>query len=567
MHLLNASNCQLKYFTSNKIPSYAILSHTWEDSEVSFADMEKSGVQGRPEYEKIRRSCQQAHAQDKQYIWIDTCCIDKSSSAELSEAINSMYTWYKKAEICYAYLADVHATSGSEMDKAAFTKSRWFKRGWTLQELIAPSEIVFFSSEWIELGTKSSLCEEIAAITGVSASILTHKTLVTSASIAKRMSWASNRETTRVEDVAYCLMGLFEVNMPLLYGEGERAFIRLQEEIIKYSDDQSLFAWTDSNKPEGAADRHCGLLASSPAKFIKSGDIVPYSEWGHSAPFAISNKGLRIELHLSPLEEDLYAAALNCPVPPENEKFLGVYLKRVFTGQDQYVRAKPHAFCSIESRGSTQTVYIRNIGLKLGAPDIYPLHAFQLRKGPTEDDGYKFIKAYSSSPGEEIGSVRTSQRWPLTKVPCTFKISKGNSQLAGALLLERVDGEGLVIMLGSAADFGVGFEVASRSSLTRADLAELQTSFRPKAPGTIMVLENHQVRVNAETQIHHGAKYYMVDIVVEAIYHAPDPVDAIREIIPGLQSRRPPNAIRIPRRIGNLFKSSQTQGASSSSND
>ena len=547
MRLLNSSNLQLQDFPANKIPDYAILSHTWGDYEVSFADLEKGGAEGKAGYRKIRRSCCQPVAQRLGYIWIDTCCIDKSSSAELSEAINSMHSWYKGAKICYAYLADVPTTLGTEIEKAAFATSRWFKRGWTLQELIGPSDVMFFSREWIEIGTKSSLCEEIAAITGISVNILTGNASLESASIAKRMSWASHRSTTRKEDVAYCLMGLFDVNMPLLYGEGEKAFIRLQEEIIKHSDDQSLFAWADST---AAADHQCGLLASSPTQFATSGSFVPYSEWGPSAPFSISNKGLRIELPLSHYEEDLYLAALDCPVPPEYEKFLGIYLKRVFTGNHQYVRVKPHALCSIGSRGNIQTVYVRNFVVKL--QHIYPVHAFQLRKGPTEDDGYKFIKAISYSSDQVPMPILTSQRWPPGRRPCTFMISKGSSRLAGIILLERHDDERLIIMLGSTMDFGVGFEIASMSDDT--GLKKLQESFRPQAPGAHMILRNHQVRVSVDPQIHNGNKYYMVDIHVEAIYHAPYPIDVIREIIPGLQTQsdgRPPNAtVTSSRRFG-----------------
>ena len=551
MRLLNSSNLRLQDFPANKIPDYAILSHTWGDHEVSFADMEKGSAEDKAGYKKLQRSCWQPVAQRLGYIWIDTCCIDKSSSAELSESINSMHSWYKGAKICYAYLADVPATLGTEIEKAAFADSRWFKRGWTLQELIAPSDLMFFSREWIEIGNKSDLCEEIAAITGISVKILTGNASLESASIAKRMSWASHRSTTRTEDVAYCLMGLFDVNMPLLYGEGERAFIRLQEEIIKHSDDQSLFAWTD---PTATANHQGGLLASSPAHFATSGDIVPYSEWGSSAPFSISNKGLRIELHLSPYEENLYVAALHCPVPPEYENFLGIFLKRVFTGAHQYVRAKLDAFCSIESRGSIQTVYVRNLGVNLRPQHIYPVHAFQLRKGPTEDDGYKLIKTISSS-SDQVLPVLTSKRWPPGRRPCTFTINKGSSRLAVILLLERHDNEKLIIMLGSTTDFGVGFEVASMSD--DSDLKELQESFRPQAPGTHMVMRNHQVRVSVDPQIHNGNKYYMVDIDVEAIYHAPNPIDVIREIIPGLQSQsdgRPPNAIPTSSRRFGKFK-------------
>ena len=549
MRLLNSSNCQLQSFNPDEIPRYAILSHNWRKHEVSFADMEKGGAEGKAEYDKIQKSCQQPVAQDCGYIWIDTCCIDKSSSAELSESINSMYLWYEKAEICYAYLADVSATSNTEEQKAAFAKSKWFKRGWTLQELIAPSNMVFLSREWIEIGTKHTLREEIAARTGISVSILTGTSFRT-ASIAKRMSWASGRETTRPEDIAYCLMGLFDVNMPMLYGEGEKAFIRLQEEIIRNSDDQSLFAWTNSTKD---AKRPCGLLASSPSCFANSGDVISYSEWEASAPFSTSNKGLRIELHLSP-HEGFYVAALNCPVPPEYGNFLGIFLKRVFTGSDQYVRVKSDVLGDIELRGKIQTVYIRNYVSNLEAREIYPRHAFQIRKGPIPGDGYRSVAIFPRSLDSAPKPVLISQPWPPAKTPRTFEISKGGTNLAGALSLERDDGKRLVILIGSTTEFGVGFEVAPISDIP--DYEQLKRSFRPQEAGTTVVMEDHKVRVTFDPQIHHGVKYYMVDIFVEAIYHEPNPIAVIREMMIGPPNHeRPPNAIKTPSRGFEKLKS------------
>ena len=447
-------------FPANQIPAYAILSHTWGEDEVLFADMERGSAEGKAGYKKIRHACRQAAGNGFDYIWIDTCCIDKSSSAELSESINSMYSWCEAARICYAYLADVPANVDTEILHSEFANSRWFKRGWTLQELIGPSDLVFFSREWIEIGTKSTLCNVLAEITGINVGILTGVVDLESISMAKRMSWASHRATTRIEDIAYCLMGLFDVNMPLLYGEGDKAFIRLQEEIMKHSNDQSLFAWTD---PTAHADYHHGLLANSPADFVNSGNIMPYHECEPSAPFSISNKGLRIELHLSPYEKGLYVAALDCPAPPDYEGFLGIYLKRVSTGDHQYVRVKPQALCQIAARGSIETVYVRNFVSNLGPQDIYPLHAFQLRKGPTQDDGYQLIKVISSLSENVPAPILTSQRWPPARGPYTFKISRGNNRLAAALLLERIDGERLGILLGSTTDFGVGFEAASIS--------------------------------------------------------------------------------------------------------
>jgi hypothetical protein len=191
------------------------------------------------------------------YVWIDTCCIDKTSSAELSEAINSMFRWYRKSKVCFAYLEDVSkgpgwkvieiesndedATPPGSPDPALsfLAKSRWFKRGWTLQELIAPKAVYFYDSSWNKIGEKRQLEEEITEITGIDSDVLYDHTLLYTKSIARRMSWASSRETTKIEDIAYCLMGILDVNMPLLYGEGERAFTRLQEVIMQSSYDHS----------------------------------------------------------------------------------------------------------------------------------------------------------------------------------------------------------------------------------------------------------------------------------------------------------------------------------------
>ena len=241
MHLLDTSKFELHEFQSNDIPDYAILSHRWSAEEVSFRDLQDRRGPGLAGFAKIKGCCAQAASDGWQYVWIDSCCIDKSSSAELSEAINSMFQWYRDAEVCYAYLADVpEDTDDPCSPDSFFRKSKWFTRGWTLQELLAPSTVVFFNRGWIEIGTKSSLYDTIVSITGIK-----HLANFEEACVAQKMSWASRRETTRLEDMAYCLMGLFGVNMPPLYGEGENAFRRLQLEILNKMDDESLFAWKE----------------------------------------------------------------------------------------------------------------------------------------------------------------------------------------------------------------------------------------------------------------------------------------------------------------------------------
>ncbi|RYP41740.1 hypothetical protein DL767_000756 [Monosporascus sp. MG133] len=249
MRLINVHSMEFLEASDPRAERYVILSHTWEDGqEVSFQEWNTyitknqgwEAVAQKSGFKKIEGACQEAKVHGFEYIWVDTNCIDKSSSAELSEAINSMFAWYTFSAVCFVYLSDV--AFHYDVDRTMFEDSRWFTRGWTLQELLAPIEVYFYSKEWMRLGTRISLAHEIADITSIGKDYLTGKNLH-SASVATRMSWAATRQTTREEDKAYSLLGIFDINMPLLYGEGGKAFLRLQEEIIKVSTDQSIFAW------------------------------------------------------------------------------------------------------------------------------------------------------------------------------------------------------------------------------------------------------------------------------------------------------------------------------------
>ena len=299
MHLLHTRTGELREFHGDEIPAYAILSHVWGEGEVTYQDMQASRFQvaGKAGFSKIWQTCGKALKESLEYVWVDTCCIDKSSSAELTEAINSMFRWYQEAKTCYVYLADV-PTRWDPVFESAFTSSRWFTRGWTLQELLAPRDVRFYSMDWTFLGTKIELCDEISKITAISPSFL-RGTDIRHASVAKRMSWASERKTTRVEDISYCLLGIFGVHMPMLYGEGENAFRRLQEEIIKVSNDQSLFAWGGEF---GDEMEEVGLLAKSSSQFRNSGNIVPYNS-EQDISYAMTNTGLQIALPLSKFSE------------------------------------------------------------------------------------------------------------------------------------------------------------------------------------------------------------------------------------------------------------------------
>ena len=238
----------LTEFFDDKIPRYAILSHTWrtDGQEIIFKDLLEGTGKSKAGYTKIRFCGEQAASDGLQYFWVDTCCIDKSSSAELQEAINSMFRWYRDAARCYVYLSDVSISDYNQNSQLSqlswesdFRASRWFTRGWTLQELLAPASVEFFSREGKRLGDKKSLERQVHEITGIAVEALQRSPL-SRFSVAERFSWAEQRETTRKEDAAYSLLGIFDIRMSLFYGEGrEEAFIRLKKKIDKTSKSKS----------------------------------------------------------------------------------------------------------------------------------------------------------------------------------------------------------------------------------------------------------------------------------------------------------------------------------------
>ncbi|KAF2211652.1 hypothetical protein CERZMDRAFT_26953, partial [Cercospora zeae-maydis SCOH1-5] len=240
MWLLDAKTRKLVHFMDDRsvFGTYAVLSHTWHDAEVTFQDVKQAGpgLQKKSGYQKIAKVCDQAVRDGIPFAWIDTCCINKESSAELSEAINSMFRWYTHAAVCYAHLADY---------QTLLRGSRWLTRGWTLQELIAPSKTVFYDTFWRELGdtTIPTLQVALSDLTGIDTSLLHDRSALHALPVAKRLSWAAKRSTTREEDQAYSLLGILGQNMPLLYGEGSRALQRLQEVVLVSTTDQSMLHW------------------------------------------------------------------------------------------------------------------------------------------------------------------------------------------------------------------------------------------------------------------------------------------------------------------------------------
>jgi hypothetical protein len=310
MRLLHSTTFELAEFVGDDTPPYAILSHTWATGEVSYSDMLQRDVGHRPGFAKLRGFCAQAARDGLDWVWADSCCIDKASSAELSEAINSMFSWYQNADVCYVYLHDVPSLDPFLNDDK-FRSARWWSRGWCLQELIAPREVEFYSADWEEVGTKWSLQATITDITSIPTAILYHKKVPSDFSVAQRMSWASERQTTRVEDMAYCLFGLFDVNMPLMYGEGKKAFIRLQEEIMRREVDYSIFLWWSSSAYDDT-----GLLCDSPHYFpstgvpTRSGELFKYSDLVpatvdsvvQTKPPEVTPRGLEMTMHTKEYE-------------------------------------------------------------------------------------------------------------------------------------------------------------------------------------------------------------------------------------------------------------------------
>jgi hypothetical protein len=266
----------------------------------------------------------------------------QSSSAELNEAINSMFKWYNNARVCYTYLSDF------DLDVAESVVShleycRWFTRGWCLQELIAPSELLFYDRNWQFIGTKVSLRGLISRIARIDEEVLIDFNCLYTTPVARRMSWASSRKTTREEDTAYSLLGIFDVNLPMLYGEGTKAFIRLQEEIIKKSNDLSLFAWRESDPERTYVD----MLAPSPSCFYDCYNIKVYRierSTLSSNLFSITNRGLHfIEPDIVVMREigdnprSDYVLSLDCYITQQNRSYW-MYLLLRKVGPGLFVR-------------------------------------------------------------------------------------------------------------------------------------------------------------------------------------------------------------------------------------
>ncbi|RBR13291.1 uncharacterized protein FIESC28_08257 [Fusarium coffeatum] len=352
-----------------KVPPYAILSHTWGDRETTLQEFQnRTYRKGSREIAKIFATCRQARSQGLDYAWVDTCSIDKTSSTELGEAINSMFKWYRDAAVCYAFLEDISTKQPAEPKRRwrstsggfGLTNSRWFTRGWTLQELIAPRNMEFYDKDWNLIGEKQDMVSELRNTTGIDTFVLQGGPL---------------EQTSREEDIAYSLLGIFGVNMPLLYGEGARSFLRLQEEILKQSADQTLFAWrstaTGADKEEAR-----GLFAHSPREFqnfLDRGErSIERSEqakdnlmrlWDSRAPrepWTVSNRGIRVTGRIQDLRPNYeryhtVILLLNCCFGGNPGRVVGIYLRRL--DGDRYARIRPGELASVKPLRSIISPY------------------------------------------------------------------------------------------------------------------------------------------------------------------------------------------------------------------
>ncbi|KAK4185658.1 putative vegetative incompatibility HET containing-domain protein [Podospora australis] len=366
----------------NAIP-YIILSHTWgnDADEVTFHDMRHAFDYAihKKGFEKIQQTCEIALEAGVMHAWIDTCCIDKSSSAELTESINSMFHWYSRAERCVAYLQDL-SPSHHQPTLEELRPCRWFTRGWTLQELIAPQNVDFYDQNWNLRGTKVDLYPILSDITSIDPDTLRWPQKLSSVPVARKMSWAAKRQSKRIEDTAYCLLGIFGIHMPLIYGERDRAFIRLQEHIAQKNNDMTLFAWC-RDPSEGSGADYAGLFAKHPSAFRECTNIrrlrdpvIPTPSW------IITNAGVEMDTALEWFRDESvefqygYRLYLHCTYAgidfddSNDIPVLSIWLRKTKSG---YLRFDPGKLCltSLSEMRFGQSTRIR-IAATLGDREI-----------------------------------------------------------------------------------------------------------------------------------------------------------------------------------------------------
>ncbi|KAF4984817.1 hypothetical protein FDECE_17015 [Fusarium decemcellulare] len=400
MRLLHTSTYKLKsFYSKTDRPPYAILSHTWGQDELGFeairTDIHEKLKSPKRGLCKVKDACLQARQDDLDYLWVDTCCIDKSSSTELSEALNSMFKWYQESFKCYVFMEDVTLMKDGTM--ANFDTSRWFTRGWTLQELIAPHGLIFFDRRWKAMKSRHEIADRVESITGIGRDILLRRhidldedyhdpahlcpacgyndglrRILRNEPISRKMKWAAKRTTTREEDAAYCLMGLFDINMPLLYGEGGKAFERLQQKILLNAPDQSILTWVD--KPRSVRNTETCLAPRLSAFDVENFNVchARFAADVERGDIIATTRGLELDVIFGPCvfgsstawaPLELFLAVLNCTIEPDNLSRVAIFVKALHPQSsttaygrachDELVILRPDSSPSILSRSYT----------------------------------------------------------------------------------------------------------------------------------------------------------------------------------------------------------------------
>ncbi|KAI9148426.1 het domain [Paramyrothecium foliicola] len=531
-----------------QIPPYAALSHTWAEEEVTFQDMEglegawpdlrndatelqRCTVRTKKGFGKLCEAARLARESGLDYVWIDTCCIDKTSSVELSEAINSMYRWYRDANICYSYLSDVPPAYKEDIfvENSCFRRSKWFTRGWTLQELIAPKEVEFFAQDWSYLGNKQQSNQFISllhSITGIQDGILRGTLALDEVSIASRMAWAASRQTARIEDLSYCLMGIFDVNMPLLYGEGCKAFFRLQQEILLKSDDQSIFAWSSVEQQEtpiGNETKLRGLLADSPQRFKDMGQIDSIASMRLiGTPWEWTNKGLKVEFCLQLIEDDSavadYSVKLSCEkTDKDNIAFPFIQLRRLWGDQFARIHASRVDFMKpdVHQKASFETVFVKqHPSIERRQMHITAPQDYEKKDDATELFSFRLIGVYPLKSWDPVSRILSPRNVRLGTTLCIFRFEICSS---GSTLLSDVAVGLRETMQGASTTWCAQITIANKyptlaaschrvNEMPAKDPEKLNSEVSHDIDGTTLpttasVLNRH-MRGNVEIQLH-----------------------------------------------------------------
>lgn len=528
MRLINVESMRLQEFDGAPMPKYAILSHTWGE-EVTFQDIHKSHAPLMAGYGKIKYLCNQAREDGLKFAWIDTCCIDKSSSAELSEAINSMFQWYQAAHICYAYLVDVTL----DMFESDFSKSQWFQRGWTLQELLAPERVEFYGTNWVHLGSKSDLIRPISETTGIPELALRRPSTIPTFSIAARMFWARKRETRKVEDTAYCLLGIFGVNMPLLYGEGTKAFRRLQEELIKASDDESLFAWDAWDTLSSWDTLSDDFLAHNPSAFHQGKEIVPIRAKVATNPYSMTNKGLHIHLPLLEVGPDsdgehAFLGILNCQIRNDYSGYIAIPLSATKI-PDTFIRRLSSRLRRVSEKDAanakSRTIYIRQRECLSFTSTCW------LQSDTVRDCGYllkpNFYHFFNSWDAETQMS-RVDHDWFQHVRSFTFVQPEFNIAFSVVLVIDAIEENAGVILHLKPQSQDVDEWQANLSRGSPWDIAEewqrngaaTSVSLLLKVPSTHYRYDTYEVKTNVSQQEKLKQDIWVLDVSMTHIGHS-----------------------------------------------